>query len=71
MLDILISSYEENKLVCTNYQYCKQTVTKTVIFSEHLIIESILPTNINKFNNGASVKLSKIPSILYIFEKIY
>jgi len=68
MLDILKSSYEENKFTCTN---CKQTVTKTLIASEHLIIEPILPTNIKKFNNDASVKLSEIPSILHIFEKIY
>lgn len=62
MLDILKSSYEENKLTCTN---CKQTVTKTVIASEHLIIEPILPTNIKKFNNDGSVKLNEIPSIQY------
>jgi len=67
MLDLLKSSYEENKITFTNY---KQTVTKTEIASEHLIIEPILPTSIKKFNNDASVKLSAIPSILHIFEKI-
>ncbi|CAI6374481.1 unnamed protein product [Macrosiphum euphorbiae] len=68
MLDILKSSYKENNLTCTN---CNEILIKTVIASEHLIIEPILPTNTKKFNNNASLKLSEIPSTLHIFQKIY